>query len=127
MPVVVTGLRELSAAYAKLARDTRLGWRKAERDIAEPVQRDAEALAQARITRIGRRWFKMRIGVTRSVVYVAPVQRGVKRKGDQWRRRPNLADLLMDKAMEPALERNEAKVERAVEALLDKAIADFNH
>lgn len=126
MPIYVHGLREISGAYAKLERDTRAGLRTGLRDVAEPVRRDAEQLAQARIVRIGAKWFKMRVGVTRRVVYVAPRQRGVKKTGERWRRRPNLADLLMDKAMEPALEQNEAKVEQAVDKVLDRVIADFN-
>jgi hypothetical protein len=127
LPIYVTGLRELSAAYSKLERDTRLGLRHGLHDAAEPVRRDAENLAQAQITRIGPRWWKMRTGISRNLVYVAPVQRGVKTKGRLQLRRPNLADLLMDKAMEPALHRNEATVERLLDQVLDRAIADFNH
>jgi hypothetical protein len=126
VPVVVHGLREISAAYAKLERETRLGMRGTLRTAAEPVQHDAEALAQAKITRIGPRWWKMRVGVTRSLVYVAPRTRGV-RRGDDPRGRPNLAKLLLERAMEPALEQNEGEVVRAVDRFLDHVVADFNH
>ena len=127
MPIYVTGLRELSAAYSKLERDTRLGLRHGLHDAAEPVRRDAESLAQAQISRIGRNWWKMRTGISRNLVYVAPVQRGVKTKGRQQLARPNLADLLIDRAMEPALHRNEAEVERGIQLVLDHAIDTFNH
>jgi hypothetical protein len=126
VPIYIRGLRDVSTAYSKLERDTRAGLRTGLRDIAEPVQHTAEALSQARIARIGRKWWKMRVGVTRTVVYVAPRQRGVNGRGGP-RRRPNLADLLMDRAMEPALEQNEANVEQAVDRLLDHVIDDFNH
>lgn len=126
MPIYIRGLRETSAAYSKLERETNAGLRGGLRDIAEPVQRTAEALSQARIVRIGRKWWKMRVGVTRTVVYVAPGNRGVRRHDDP-RRREKFAGLLMEKAMEPALKQNEAKVERAVDRLLDHVIDDFNH
>lgn len=128
MPTVVYGLREIQGAYAKLERDTRLGMHGTLRDAAEPVQRGAEALSQARITRIGPRWWKMRVGVTRTLVYVAPRQRGIgKGKGADPRRRRKFGDLLMERAMEPALEQNETQVEQLIDRFLDHVVADFNH
>jgi len=126
VPVVVRGIRELSAAFAKADRDVRLGWRHGLRDIAEPVRRDAEQLAVQEISHIGPRWARMRIGVTRRVVYVAPRQRGIKATGDRRKARPNLADLLMDRAMEPALHTHEHQIEAATEQLLDHMANDFN-
>jgi hypothetical protein len=126
VPVAVRGLRQLSAAFSKADRDVRLGWRHGLRDIAEPVRRDAEQLAVQEISHIGRRWWRMRTGVTRRVVYVAPRQRGIKATGDRRRARPNLADLLMDKAMEPSLHAHEPEIENAVDRLLDRMANDFN-
>lgn len=125
MTVVVRGLRDLSSAYAKLGRATSREFRASERAIAEPVRRDAEVLAKSEIRNIGTAWPRMRTGVSRSVVYVAPKQKGTRGRGP--RRRPNLADLLMDRAMEPALDRNEARVEREIEAAVDRALARFDH
>jgi hypothetical protein len=127
MPVAVRGLRQLSAALSKADRDVWLGWRRGLREIAEPVRRDAEQLATQNITRIGPRWRKMRTGVTRNLVYVAPRQRGIKTTGDRRKARPNLAGLLMDRAMEPALYQHEPEIEIAVERLLDRMASDFNH
>jgi hypothetical protein len=124
--VEVRGLRELQAAFAKADRETRLGLRGALREIAEPVRRDAETLATSSIPRIGPKWSKMRTGVTRKLVYVAPRQRGVKTRGADPRRRPNLATLLMDRAMEPALESHEPALELAVDHMLDEVANDFN-
>lgn len=127
MPTVVYGLREISAAYAKLERDTRAGMLKTLSDAAEPVQRTAEQLGQARISRIGKNWWKMRVGVTRTLVYVAPKQKGIRGRKDDPRHREKFAGLLMDEAMEPALERNEAKVEQLIGRFLDHVVDDFNH
>jgi hypothetical protein len=128
MPVAVQGLRELNAAFAKADKQTRLGVRAVLRDVAEPVRRDAETLAAARIPRMQRspRWSRMRVGVTRNLVYVAPRQRGTRRRGDP-RSRPNLAPLLMNRAMQPALDAHAADTERAVEHALDRIADDFNH
>jgi hypothetical protein len=127
VPVAVTGLRELNAAFALADRKTRLGVRAAQRSIADPIKLDAETLAQDEIRRIGLRWWRMRIGVTRTLVYVAPKERGVKsrRAGDP-RRRPNLAGLLMTRAMERALEAHRGELETNVERLLDRIADDFN-
>jgi hypothetical protein len=88
------------------------------RDLAEPIRFTAESLATREIRRIGPKWSRMRIGVTRRVVYVAPKQRGVKTRGPDPRRRPNLADLLEERAMTPALARHEENLEAGVENVL---------
>lgn len=123
-PIAVRGLRELSAAFAKADKEARTGFRQELREVAEPVRATAEQLAESRITRIGPRWGRMRVGVTRRLVYVAPRQRGVNSKRSIAVRRPNLADLLMDRAMQPALDQHapqiEARVEQALDNLLDR-------
>lgn len=121
--VAVKGLRDLNRALAKADKQTRLGVRKELRDTAEPVRREAEHLADARIRNIGPRWGRMRVGVTRSSVYIAPRTRAV---GRGQRRRPNLAGLLMERAMEAALERNRSHVEWSLEQMLDRVADRFN-
>ena len=123
--VRVEGLHELQAALAKADRETRLGVRGGLRKIAEPVQRGAEELARANITRIGPRWSRMRVGITRDLVYVAPRERGT--RGRSGKHRPNLAPLLMDRAMQPALDQHTAEIEAGFEELLDRIADDFNH
>jgi hypothetical protein len=124
--VVVEGLREFQAALAKADRDTRLGVRADLRDVARPVADDAQHLALSTITGMRRspKWAGMRVGVSRTLVYVAPRKRGVK-SGPAKRR--NLADLLMDNAMEPALERHTDEIEHSVEVVLDRVADRFNH
>jgi hypothetical protein len=122
-------MRELSAAFALAGREAQASLRIAEREAAEPVRSTAERLAVSEISGVRRgrkRWQQMRVGTTRTLVYVAPVQRGVKTTGRNQLRRPKFADLLMDRAMQPALERNEARVDRAFERLFDRVADDFN-
>jgi hypothetical protein len=121
--VHVRGLAELNRALRRTDRDTRLGIRKELRSVAEPVRRDAETLAEATIPRIGHDWSRMRTGVTQSLVYVAPRERGTKVKS---RRRKNLATLLMDRAMDPALARNEDRIEDDFEDVVDRVCRDFS-
>jgi hypothetical protein len=126
-PVTVKGLRELQAAFAHADKETNRLLRAGLREVAEPVRAEAEQLAVERIPRVGPRWSRMRTGVTRKVVYVAPRERGLRTRGDDPRRRPRFGTLLMDRAMEPALERHAPEIEAAVEHLLDEVSADFNH
>lgn len=121
----VTGLPQLHAALKKADRDTRLGVRAELRDVARPVQQTAQSLALATISGMPRspRWAAMRIGVTRNLIYVAPRQKGTRGRR---RRRPNLGDLLMSRAMEPALEQHRANVEHGFERALDRMADGFN-
>src|SRR4051812_43239552 len=103
MPLAVKGLRELNRAFAAADKETQVVLKKAEAAVAEPVRVEAEQLAVQTISGLRRTrgvpvWSLMRIGVTRTSVYVAPK----KRRGRPNLRRPNLAPLLMGQAMEPA-------------------------
>ncbi len=119
--VRVRGLNELHRALKNADKDTRLGIRKVERQVAEPVRVEAQALASREISQIGREWSTMRIGITTNVVYVAPKAR--RKRGSP---RPNLAPLLMDKAMAPALEKHRARVESEMQDALDHMADNFN-
>lgn len=122
--VRVRGLRDLQRAFEladkRMAKDLRVKLAEA----AEPVRHDASRLAGSEIRNILSptaevNWAAMRVGVTRKVVYVAPVERGRRSRVNPRLRRPNLAVLLMGRAMGPALEQNVATVERAVGTVLD--------
>jgi hypothetical protein len=115
-PVVLRGFRETSQAFNRMPKELKGEWRGRLRGIAVPIQRTAETLAYSEIPRIGQQWGQMRIGVTQKLVYVAPKQRGIKRGS---RKRPNLAPLLMSRAMEPALHQHENEIVGKVEHLLD--------
>ena len=116
--VHVRGLRELNRAFAQADKTLKREKNHALRRVAEPVADDAELLARLRIRNIGVEWSRMRVGVTQRAVYVAPKQRGVRSRAGQRFRRPNLAGLLMDEAMEPALDANARQVERELDGVL---------
>ena len=129
MPVVVQGLRELNRAFADTDRETRLGWKAEQRRIAEPIRKDAEQKALQSIARMpgSPKWARMRVGVTRQMVYVAPRQRGARTAGRRGYRRPNLADLLETRALVPAGEQHEHQVDAEMERLIDRVAAGFTH
>lgn len=125
--VAVEGLRDLQRAFALADAASRKELRSALKEIGEPIARDAEAFATARISRIGKAWPQMRVGVTQTLVYVAPKQRGRLSKQNRALRRPNLFDLLMGRAMEPALDQNIAGVDAAVGHALDRVGSAWEH
>lgn len=110
------GFRELSRAFALADRAERKLFRDSLREVAEPVRADAETLAVSRIARIGVTWSRMRVGVTRTSVYVAPKPRGTRGRGGK--NRPNLADLLMERAMSPALDAHQDEIEARTDRML---------
>lgn len=118
--VRVKNLAQLNRALNKVSGDVKRDMRGWLKDAAEPVRVRAEELASQRITNIGDRWSRMRVGATTRLVYVAPKQRGG-RRGPQ--RRPNLGPLLMDEAMQPALEMTATEVVAGVERALDHLTA----
>jgi hypothetical protein len=120
------GYQELLAALKTYDRDVRLGMRRELRQAVEPVRATAESLARSEIRNIGQRWPRMRIGITKSSLYVAPRERGIKTRGYDARRRPNLAGLLMDRAMQPALDQHAEEAVRQIDGLLDREAARFN-
>jgi len=118
----VEGLGELIVAFGLADKELRNDLRDALAESAAPVRSDAQSLAGSGAIRNlhgGDPWTGMRIGVLSAVAYVAPVERGAKGRGNARRRRPAFADLLLGRAMEPALERNTANVERRFEEMLD--------
>jgi hypothetical protein len=120
--VHVEELRELERAFALADRELRNDLRDALEEAATPVRADAQTIAGSgviRNLRSGQPWTRMRTGVGRSVAYVVPAERGVKARGNAKRRRPNFGDMLMGRAMEPALERNVENVQARFAELLD--------
>lgn len=111
----VEGLADLNDAFRLADRKVRREKNDQLRELAEPVRVDAQTLAVSSIRRIGLPWSQMRVGVTRTSVYVAPRQRGARFRD---RKRPNLAGLLLDRAMLPALRINEAQIASGVDRWL---------
>jgi hypothetical protein len=117
--IVVDGLAGLQRAFAAAGPNAKKELRDALKEAAEPVRVDAELLARTQISRIGVPWSQMRVGVTARTVYVAPKRRSRFRN----RRRPNLAGLLLNRSMVPALQLNQEQiVVRAEKAMGDVAV-----
>ena len=114
--VKVKGLRELNRAFKAMGKDVQKETREELRSLGEPVRAAAEQLSVARIRNIGDRWSTMRVGSTTKLVYVAPKARP-RGTGTP---RPNLAPLLLGRAMEPAVEASEPAVMAGLEAMLDR-------
>lgn len=121
----VEGLADLQRAFRVADRRIANDFRKELREAAEPVRAAAEQLAVQEITRVGPNWSRMRVGVTRTSVYVAPRERGAQGRGNRRLRRPRFKDLMLDRAMEPALDRNIGRVEDNIEDLLARMARDW--
>jgi len=126
--VQVTGLRDLQRAFRAADKAVNEDLRDALAEAAQPVKVDAQRLAAHNIRRMqpSSSWARMRVGVSQTLVYVAPVERGVKGRGNNRRRRgygtgpPSFADLLMDRALEPALEHNSGRIQNRLDQMLDE-------
>lgn len=113
--VTVRGLRELNRAFDQMGKELKKELRDELKTVGEPVRQAAEQLAVANIRNVDQRWSAMRLGTTSRVVFVAPKAR--RRRGTP---RPNFGNLLLNRAMLPALEANEPKVIRGLEQMLDR-------
>src|SRR5262245_4834528 len=118
--VRVTGLREMNAALRKLDRASAKAVRDEIKSAGEPVRREAEGMAVAHIRRIGPEWSQFRLGMTSRDVYIAPRRR--RRRGSP---RPNLAVLLVERAMKPAAERHRQEIVQRVSRAMDILIRRF--
>jgi len=92
--------------------------------LGQLVEHTAEALAATRVRNMTVQWAQFRTRQTPNLVYVVPVQKGVRGKGPKTRRR--FDDTLMDKAMRPALNAHRAEVNRRFAALVERVCRDFN-
>ena len=122
--VRVKNLKELNRAFARADRYVKREWRDTLKEAAEPVRRTAEIRAARNIRNIGPWWSQMRVGVSSTAVYVAPFQRGTRVAA---LRRRNLADLLMNRAMQPALDDNHERVYQRVNEMLDRMGHDWGY
>lgn len=121
--LVVAGLEQIQRSLAKSGPEVDKAMRIGLRTAADPVAKTAHylELGAIRNMKFSQQWSVNRVGVTRSSVYVAPKQKGVKtRHWDDPRRRPNLVGLVMERAYKPALQLEAPFVERAVYQLLGR-------
>lgn len=125
--VKVKNFRALSRAFDRADKALRREYKKMLRKVGEPVAHTAESLAGSRIRNASRgnvNWRKMRVVATSRLVYVAPSRRKTK---VATRRRKNFGDLLMARAMLPALEHEKPHVEREFDHLIDRVGKEWEH
>jgi hypothetical protein len=117
----VEGLRELSRTLGSVSKPAKKELRNTLRDVAKPVAQQAETLAAHNIRNVrpGDKWDVTRIGVTQKEVYIVPKQRGVKGRGQARHRRPMFGTLLMERAFDPALKHNQARILKEFDGMLD--------
>lgn len=124
--LAVKGLKELTRTFSKAPSDVNRAYRAELRTVAEPTKSTAETLATSRIRKMTPAWAKMRVGITQKLVYVAPRQRGVKGRAGQVRRRPKFGTLMMDRAMQPALDQHQAQIARDFDVMLDRLVVRWD-
>lgn len=119
--VVVRGLKELTRDFKRISKDLDKEVVDGLVEASDDVKRDAESLALGRIRNMTQHWSQMRIGVSRAqgMVYMVPLARG---RGQI--HRGNLKTLLLERSMDPALERNSDTVEKKLDAVLGKLAGD---
>ena len=115
------GLAEMQRAFSRANKDLSKELRTSLQKVAEPVRSDAEVRAVSQIPNVGGHWSRFRTGVTRNSVYVAPRERGRRSA----LRRPNFAGLLMDRAMQPALDAHASEIEHELGNMLDEIGSDW--
>jgi SH3-like domain-containing protein len=115
--VSVEGLRELDRAFARAGEEVNREMPRRLESAARPVERTAEALAVTTIRNMrgSPEWANMRIGSNRDFVYVAPVKRGTK---ISTRKRRGFARLLINRAMQPAVDHNAGQVRATLDDML---------
>lgn len=116
--IQVTGLRELNRSLRKLERSAAKSVRDELKSAGEPVRREAESMALGHIRRMTVDWSQMKLGMTSKDVYIAPRRR--RRRGTG---RPNLAILLMERAMKPAAELHRQEVVQQLSRAMDRLIS----
>lgn len=126
-PIEVEGLAELDRAFGQVDKELRKRLRLAEREAAAPVAAVSRELAVSEISGMRRQrsidWSQFRIGSNATTVYVAPKERGRRGHRGPAGKRPNLANMLIEK-MDKAVERERSRVERAIERAIDEAVTE---
>ena len=117
----VRGLKETARAFDHISDDLSGELTDGLKKAAEPVRTAAQDNAVRRIRNVTRvsGWAEQKIGVSKrsALVYMVPVKR---RTRSAARRRPNFAELMLKRAMEPALDANEHRVREEVDDVLNR-------
>lgn len=122
--IEVVGLKELERGLHAINRDVDRELRDGLRVIAQPVASLAGQLAGREVRNLlsptaAIDWWKMRVGFSSGVVYVAPATRNT---GGS--KRPNLAGLLA-KPMQEAVDTSEPAIVAGVERIIDRLVEKY--
>lgn len=113
----VDGLRELLRVTDQLPKDVKKGVRKELRAVAEPVRDDATRLF---LSEVSADPSKTRYGISvRKVGTITVEQRRKGKSGRRSAKRPKFTDLVMERSLAPALERNEGEIVAGFNRVLD--------
>ena len=125
----VENYTEVLRAFGKAGHALERGMPGALKEAIEPIREDAERRAGSEIRNLddGDPWARVRSGATKRMVYIAPVERGRRTRGNSAIGRPNLKPLLLDRAYEPALEDNRDVVIEQIEDLLGYVARTFDN
>lgn len=114
--VAVKGYHELVRSFDRMQGKLKSEVRQELVAVGEPARSAAQSLAIANVRNIGEDWSQMRLGITSALVYVAPRARS-RRRGS---RRPNLAVLLLERSMLPAVRKNEPAILAGLDRMLGR-------
>lgn len=143
--IKVVGMDGLVKSLRHADKDIQKSFRAALKESAKPITTLASALSTSDIShnRPGGPWSKFRIGMLAGgrVVYMAPKPHGISSRQSRAQRRgrysrmsgrqlagaarPRFAPILLERAMEPALEASQEEVKKAVQVAVDMVIAEI--
>ena len=123
--VRVRNVAEVNAALRSFDVSTRAGIIRELQPLGQTVASGAQsrALGSIRKMHLSPEWAAMRVGATGSLVYVAPVKRG--RKFGRQKRR-NLAPLMLNRAMIPALLAAQPQIVSRSQEVIARTTGKFN-
>ncbi len=112
--VRVKGLKELTRDFKKISKDLDKKLTGELLDAVKPVKDTAEQKALTSISNMTSDWATMKttVGRAKGQVLMFPASRGKRYS------RPNLANLLLERAMDPAVTENEDHVVQALDDLI---------
>lgn len=117
---VLTGMADFQRALVVADAQAADDFKHVFEDVAKPMAQHATGLELQNIRRMTLPWAANRVGVSVKSVYVAPRRRGLKTRGRDPRRRPNLAGLIVTRAYEPTAAQFAPRVKADVERALDR-------
>lgn len=118
--VSIRGYTELRRTLGLYGKEIDKALRKDLRSLAKPVQQKAESLMRTNVRNIGSSWWKAKVGVSKSLVYVAPVKKGVKKGEFKRRSFADIAIPLYEEALEGQGDQIAAEITESVNRVGDR-------